>query len=140
MARLVCDASVLFKTLVVEIESHLADAVVSSSQIIVPELAVAETCNAIWAQVHRGALSATEAQELLDYLLTMSLELHPVRQDMKRALAIAVALDHPIYDCVYLALAERLGVPVVTTDARLLRVVQRHPVPSIEVKSLADFA
>ena len=32
---------------------------------------------------------------------------------------LAIALDHPAYDCVYLALAEQLSCDLVTADDRL---------------------
>jgi len=34
---------------------------------------------------------------------------------------VARRLDHPVYDCVYLALAEREHATFVTADSRLLR-------------------
>ncbi len=37
------------------------------------------------------------------------------------ALEIAIEIAHPIYDCVYLALAQRLGRTLVTADRRFLR-------------------
>ena len=37
-----------------------------------------------------------------------------------RAFAIAKALRHPVYDCLYVALAERLGAHMVTADAKLI--------------------
>ncbi len=37
----------------------------------------------------------------------------------RTALAIAIELDHPVYDCIYLALARRRGAPLVTLDRRL---------------------
>jgi predicted nucleic acid-binding protein len=37
-----------------------------------------------------------------------------------RALAIAIELRHPVYDCFYLALAERNTSPLVTADERLI--------------------
>ena len=41
-------------------------------------------------------------------------------QHASRATAIARELDHPVYDCFYLAVSEALDVPLVTADGRLL--------------------
>ena len=41
-----------------------------------------------------------------------------------RALALAMKLDHPAYDCFYLALAETEQVQMVTTDEHFIRKVQ----------------
>ncbi len=38
-----------------------------------------------------------------------------------RALELALELRHPVYDCVYLALAERLDRKLITADRRFLR-------------------
>jgi predicted nucleic acid-binding protein len=41
-----------------------------------------------------------------------------------RALVMANALSHPIYDCIYLALAENEATTLVTADLRFLKAVQ----------------
>ena len=41
-----------------------------------------------------------------------------------RAVAIAGQLDHPVYDCLYLALAEAEQADLVTADTRLVGKVQ----------------
>nr|WP_294519284.1 type II toxin-antitoxin system VapC family toxin [uncultured Rhodopila sp.] len=42
-----------------------------------------------------------------------------------RAVTISRELDHPVYDCFYLALAEAREATLVTADARLLRRINR---------------
>ena len=42
---------------------------------------------------------------------------------MPRALRLAVDLEHPIYDCIYLALAEQVGDELLTADRRFLAAV-----------------
>jgi predicted nucleic acid-binding protein len=40
---------------------------------------------------------------------------------------LAVALAHPVHDCLHLALAERMGAPMATADARFLRALAGTP-------------
>ena len=42
----------------------------------------------------------------------------------RRARDLALTLSHPVYDCLYLALAERLARQVVTADRRFLHAVR----------------
>ena len=46
-----------------------------------------------------------------------------------RALDFAMALQHPIYDCYYLALAERENTVLVTADVRLVALARNTTVP-----------
>lgn len=39
------------------------------------------------------------------------------------AVRLALALDYPVYDCVYLALAHRIGGVMLTADRRFVTVV-----------------
>lgn len=50
-----------------------------------------------------------------------------MRALMDAATRLALTLDHPAYDCVYLALAEVETCPFVTADEWLLNKVARHP-------------
>jgi predicted nucleic acid-binding protein len=47
---------------------------------------------------------------------------------------MSLVLDHHVYDCIYLVLARRLGVPLVTVDKRLLGVA-----PKELIVNLADW-
>jgi predicted nucleic acid-binding protein len=44
-----------------------------------------------------------------------------------RALNLAIELGHPVYDCIYLALAEAMQDELLTADGRLLRAVASTP-------------
>jgi predicted nucleic acid-binding protein len=50
-------------------------------------------------------------------------QLHPIAPLAGRAAEIACTLEHPVYDCLYLACAEREGQVLITADLRFLRVV-----------------
>jgi predicted nucleic acid-binding protein len=67
-----------------------------------------------------ATLAATEVGRMLDELALLT-SLAP------RALDIARVLRHPVYDCFYLALAERLDTQVVTADDVLVRRTAGSP-------------
>ena len=50
------------------------------------------------------------------------------------AMALAIRLKHPIYDCFYLALAERERCALVTADARLIAAAKG--IRNVEVRAL----
>ena len=62
--------------------------------------------------------SLSRAVELVDVI-------EPDRQLQAEALALACHLDHPVYDCVYLALARREAALLVTADKRLQQLAAR---------------
>jgi predicted nucleic acid-binding protein len=86
-----------------------------------PDLLVAECANILWRKVRLGELSGPEASLAISLLVRADIELVPMRSMARRAVDLSVALDHPAYDCMYLALAEAIERPFVTADARLLR-------------------
>ena len=47
----------------------------------------------------------------------------PTRRFAQMQFAFALALDRPVYDCMYLALAHRIGAVVVTADLRFANAV-----------------
>lgn len=50
-----------------------------------------------------------------------------MKQLMAAAARLANDLDHPVYDCMYLALALQEQRPVITADRRFYNVVRDHP-------------
>ena len=51
--------------------------------------------------------------------------IEPDRYLQAEALALACHLDHPVYDCLYLALARREAAVLVTADKRLQQLAAR---------------
>jgi predicted nucleic acid-binding protein len=120
---LVVDASVAAKWVLPEPESAAAELLRSAeSEIIAPHLIIAEIGNAVWKRARRGELTITKGIEALDAAVRMIDRLHPLDELSARATEIAVKFDHPIYDCFYLALAERERCALATADARLARL------------------
>src|SRR5258708_17782344 len=95
------------------------------AKLIAPELMLAECANILWKKVRRGELSKDEALLAARLLQSADLELLPTRSLLDAATLIVIDLDHPAYDCLYIALAVANNCVFVTADERLLRKVRQ---------------
>lgn len=121
MSTLVIDASVAIKWVVEEEGTAEALALRRQARLIAPDLLVAECANILWKKVRRNELSAEEAGLAARLLQTAEIEFRPARPLLEEATRLAIALDHPAYDCLYLALAESEDSLFVTADSKLVR-------------------
>jgi predicted nucleic acid-binding protein len=140
MTAYVCDASVVFRTLVTEVDTGLAERLIGSSRVNVPDLLYAEIVNAIRTRVRRGTIAKSVGLSLIQNLAVADFDVHAIRPHMLRAFMIADAIDHPAYDCLYLALAESLNLPLVTADRRFLDAIRRADFLGVDVRALAEVA
>lgn len=123
---LVIDASVAVKLGVVEAGAERAKALITRGEkIIAPDLLVSEVASALWKKELRGDLDAHERVLALKASVDAYDELAPCKDLAERAIELAVALRHPVYDCFYLALTEERSGAFVTADARLLARLQQ---------------
>jgi predicted nucleic acid-binding protein len=136
---LVVDASVAIKWFNAEHDSPLAELVPLADALTAPELLVAELCNVCWKLFRRKLLYAQQVDAIPAAIPRYVDFLHPLEALGPRAVTIARALDHPAYDCFYLALAEREHAELVTADRRLLARVAGTPWAA-HVRDLATFA
>ncbi|WP_349369413.1 type II toxin-antitoxin system VapC family toxin [Salinarimonas sp.] len=135
----VVDASVAVKWLLPEPDSPMAETLLSGGvRLMAPDLVLVEVANALWRKRRVAQVTDAAAAAMQEDLPQFFARLHPVGSLMTRALAISFALDHPVYDCVYLALAEREGCPLVTADKRLL--AKAAGFDAAELVSLTDIA
>jgi predicted nucleic acid-binding protein len=123
---LVVDASVAAKWILPEADSAVAAAVREQEpELIAPSLIAAEIANAIWKAARRGHIQRAEAIAGIQTALIWFESLIPIEDLRVRALELALELAHPIYDCFYLALAERENAPLVAADEPLIAAARR---------------
>lgn len=118
---IVIDASVALKWVFDEHGTAAAIALLSE-ELIAPELWLVEAANALWRHVTIGEISAAEAFARIDELASAPVASVSIEPHVRRALQLAAQLDHPVYDCLYLALAEHQDTYVVTDDRRFFAV------------------
>lgn len=114
------DASVALKWLVKEVNSDKALALPATGPLIAPDLLWTEVANGLWRKAARGDIDAASALAVLPVLDAMIDERVSSSDVTRAALALAMELQHPVYDCVYLALARQRDIPLVTADERLI--------------------
>lgn len=141
--RLVVDASVAVKWLVDEDGSSAADRLLGAapdSEMHAPRLMASEVANALWRKARMGEIKRRDAS-----VLAASVEQMPVAWADDEGLSgdaarLAVGLDRPVYDCMYLALAYRVDARLVTADARFANALAstEHGGAVVSLSSLMD--
>lgn len=122
---IVVDASIALKWVLEEPGSDAAEELLEKD-LAAPSLWLLEAGNALWRRTVRGELSQAEAEERLTELTKAPVVSVPLEQDLPEAMRLAIQLNHPVYDCLYLALAKRLGTYVITADTRFGQAVGNH--------------
>ncbi len=137
---LVVDASVAAKWLVAEEDSNAAhQVVVGGDDLYAPRLMASEIASALWRKVRLGEIERGRVGALMAAVLEMPVHWSTDEAVCVDAVRLALALDRPVYDCVYLALAHRTGARVVTADlcfAHALAPTEHGD----KVVTLADYA
>jgi predicted nucleic acid-binding protein len=123
---LVIDASIAIKWVVEEDGTELALALRQHARLVAPDLIIPECSNILWKKVQRKELSKDEALIAARLLQSAEMELIPARALMESATRLAIALDHPAYDCIYQALAVEMGCRFVTADQRLVNKLRQN--------------
>ncbi len=138
--RFVIDASVVVKLLVDEPDSDAArELTASGEELHAPRLMVSEVANALWRKARLGQVERAHADAALVSMTDMPVRWNDDETVSADVVRLALALDHPVYDCMYLALAHRIGATVVTADHRFVTAVA--PTEHGEtVLTLADYA
>jgi predicted nucleic acid-binding protein len=127
----VIDATVAIKWFVAEEDSKAASKLRPFHyDCHAPQSLIAEVTNAAWKKVARGEIEARQATQIAHHLPSFVQNLHEVATLHRRALEIAISLQHPVYDCLYLACAERVDGAMITADRRLLEAVKTTPFAS----------
>jgi predicted nucleic acid-binding protein len=130
----VVDASVAVKLFLAEplaaeaiaLFGLLTDPVISFH---VPDLFYVECANIFWKYVQRGLATSSQASGYLSALKALPLQRTPTFDLVDDALALAVNQGITAYDACYVSLAQRLGLPFITADQKLVNKLAATGLP-----------
>jgi predicted nucleic acid-binding protein len=125
--KYVLDASVGIKWVIVELDSDKAtrlreDYRNTIHELIAPESFVIECAYSLTKKQRQRLVP--DARALWDEIMLDAPILSPNLSLMDRAFDISVQNRHNLYDCLYVALAEREGCELVTADGKLITSLQ----------------
>jgi predicted nucleic acid-binding protein len=104
------------------------DVVGASIELIAPDLIIAELLNARWKAARLGR-PAPSVNEVLEFAVRV--RILPSVIYGAGAAKLADRLDHPIYDCLYVAAAQQENAKLLTADKRLAQKLRTHRLGSI---------
>lgn len=123
----VVDASVAVKWVLDEPGSAWARALPGSgAQLLAPDLLPTECGSVLWRMARTGRIDPAMLERFWSRIgATPLMTCGTGWREADAAMRLAMRLDHPIYDCLYLALALERGAALATADRRFLTVVGR---------------
>ena len=122
----VLDASAAVRLILADpAAADLAERVGGAALVLAPELMLTELANTLWKLRRADRLNDLDPQELLAEARELVDRLEPDRHLQAEALALACHLNHPVYDCLYLALARREAASLISSDRRLNAQAER---------------
>jgi predicted nucleic acid-binding protein len=128
MSVFVVDASVAVKWMLPEpLASQAVRLQSPGHQLHAPAFLDIEVANVLWKKVRQGLLIRAQADILLGQLRGLPLTRHSDTLLATAAFDLADRLGRTVYDCVYLALAVRLGGQMVTADERFVNGLASTP-------------
>lgn len=98
---------------------------VQERPLIAPDLMPVEAVNAWWKKVRRGEMERIDLEQAIVNLLALGIVWHSSTGLLTRAARLALEFEHPVYDCLYLALAGGEAADLATDDVRLQRTADQ---------------
>lgn len=118
--ELIVDASVVIKWFVVEDLLDEADRLRPLiAELSAPDFLLVEIGIIAWKKTRQGILRPHDATRIVAHLRRSGMRLVPTTSLLDNALQLAQDLDHPVYDCLYVALIEMLDAMFLTWDREL---------------------
>jgi predicted nucleic acid-binding protein len=126
LGPIVVDASIAFLWFADEPNSWGAEQLLEADRaLFAPDLMAAEVTNAWWKKLRRREMELTDVEQAVTNLLALGIVWTPSTALLRPATRLAAELGHPVYDCLYIALATSHATPLATADERLRRAAER---------------
>jgi len=123
---IVVDASIAYLWFANEPNRSGADELLESeAPLLAPDLMAVEAANAWWKKLRRHQMERADVEQAITNLLALGIAWTPSAALLPTAARLAADLGHPVYDCLYLALAVSHAAPIATADKRLQQAAGR---------------
>jgi predicted nucleic acid-binding protein len=134
--KLILDASIAVKWFLSEPDSPAAiklqeDFHRGIHQLLAPDILPVEVTHALTRAERRGVLFPGETSGLLPELLLNGPGLYSYLDLLPRAVEISSMARIGVYDCLYVALAEKERCELVTADEKLIKNLSGYPIISL---------
>jgi predicted nucleic acid-binding protein len=132
LSAFVVDASVAVKLVLPEPLAENAERLFATldsgvpARAFVPDLFYPECANVLWKSARRLRLPNSSAMESMEELLLLELERVPSTALASAALETALNEGVTVYDAMYVALSDRLQVPLVTADEKMVLRLKKN--------------
>jgi predicted nucleic acid-binding protein len=123
--KVVVDASVAVKWGIAEADSQAAAELLRTDhELIAPDLLGVEVANALWSNWRRQIVDTAQMDGFLARLPLLIQTFVPDSTLIADAAVLSRLIGHPVFDCMYLALARLAGACLVTFDERFLEAAR----------------
>lgn len=134
--KLILDASIAVKWFLNEPDSPAAlklqdDFHAGTHELLAPDILPVEVTHALTRAERRGVLDPGDTSAIVHDLLLLGPQLHSYLDLLPRAVEISSAARIGVYDCLYVALAEKEGCDLVTTDVKLIKNLPGFPIVAL---------
>jgi predicted nucleic acid-binding protein len=134
LKRIVLDASVAAKWLLPPPHEPLRDEALQIArgynegqyEIFIPDVFWAEIANFLWKAARSSRCTPAEARTALEIIFDYSFQSTSSISLLPGAFDIATLYDRPVYDCLYVALAQKIGGELITADEKLANALETH--------------
>lgn len=123
---IVVDTSVVVQWIAPEDAERRAEVLLGRDDLAAPEVLLVETANVLRKKVRDRDVTREQAFEGMELVEANVKTLVPTSLLLSRAMQLAFEMNHPVYDCLFVACAETTGSKLLTRDEALVRRAARH--------------
>jgi predicted nucleic acid-binding protein len=140
MKEYIIDASVLVQNFITDAYSGNVEALLDEGEDLIelytPQFCVLECANVLWKYVRFHNMPQTQAEYSISDLVKLPMIILPIDTMLLRSLQIGLEHKLAVYDSIYIALAEKLGYPLITVDKKQEKAAIAC---GVSVKAVTDF-
>jgi predicted nucleic acid-binding protein len=138
--RYVIDTNIAIKLLIPDPLSTKAETLFlhlqqPQSQFFIPDLFYIELTNVLWKYVRTNQYPADQVQTALQRIQSLPLNVTPTKDLMIEAANLSLKHNISAYDAAYVALSQRINVPLLTLDNKLVTALITAPELDVQLFS-----